>query len=138
MTRPDFLKGSSTSIIILESSPYWEAELRRRIDDLDDRLIICRNLSEVRPAMKSAHDNIFLCPLSPLTGELLLLLSEVQERRMSSGIIVVRKNVDAELDWNLREIGVTAVLPDRYESANEIERYCRILAKSPASVRPVR
>ena len=68
MTRPDFLKGSSTSIIILESSPYWEAELRRRIDDLDDRLITCRNLSEVRPAMKSAPDNIFLCSLSPLTG----------------------------------------------------------------------
>lgn len=138
MTRPDFLKGSSTSIIILETSPYWEAELRRRIEDLDDRLIICRNLSEVRPAMKSAPDNIFICSLSPLTGELLLLLSEAQERRLSSGIIVVRKNVDAELDWNLREIGVAAVLPDRYESATEIERYCRILAKSPASKRPFR
>lgn len=130
MTTRSFFRSTMKRIILLEAAPHWEPEMRRRISGLDESLIPCRSLQQVRDKLKTDPDNIIVCAMFPISGELLLLFSEALEQRTTAGIIVLRRNEDAELEWNLREIGVAAVLPDRYESATELERYCRILGKS--------
>lgn len=130
MRRSEFLKRTMRPIILLESSPHWEPELRRRIPDIDEELTICRTVNEARQALTREPDHIFICCLAPIAGDLLLLLGETIECHRTGGVVVFRRSDEAEIEWNLREIGVAAVLLDRYESGVELERYCRILGKS--------
>lgn len=113
-------------IVLLELEPYWEAELCRRFGDLEGGVTVCRTVSEVRPALQRHPENLFLCHWHPIEGDLLLLIGETIEAKLTTGVIVLCKSGEEELEWTLREMGVVAVLMDRHESAEKLERYVRL------------
>lgn len=128
-------KRGVRKIILLEQTPYWEAELRRRFPGIGEELIACRNLQEVQKGFKNHPGSILISGGVELTGELVLLAGELLERGVAAGIVVIRRSHDQEVEWVLREMGVRAVLENTYQSAAEIERICQLLRKTGEKVR---
>lgn len=116
-------------IIFFEERPRWEAEMGRRLLDLEVEMRGVRNFSEVQMKPDVFSGGVLVFGMQPMSGEWLLFLGEILERKSALGVIVIRPPGEFDLEWMLREMGVDAVLADQYSSSVEIERYCREFMK---------
>ncbi len=118
-TAPD------SAIAIYERTPYWGPELQRQFRHENVSIRECRNVSDLLPSIAGYRSALVVIDLGSDLVECLGWLSLVASNNLDRpAIIACGTSGTAELEWLLRESGVSAFLPD-LTPGDEFARLCR-------------
>ena len=120
MSRPPL----TSTIVVLEARPFWTPELQRQFDGEPVVVRGCRNWSELQERSRDATAAVMLLELEGLAAECLSGLTRRLELAAREPVIVISSPRFAELEWVLREAGVSSVFPDLPTGA-DVARCCR-------------
>jgi hypothetical protein len=112
-------------IAVFENQPYWGPELQRQF--LQSGIIVseCRSIRNLIPAIEAFPSALFVIDLdSDLADFVNWLGNDFVQHSVRVPIIALGSAATAELEWRLREAGVTAFLPE-FVPGQELARLCR-------------
>lgn len=118
------------AVIVLERTPRWESELRRRFPFAGNRLLICREPAAVLPSLHPRSAGLCLLTLTAEDEEhfpaaVLHLISRLRNDFPHIELVVVWRGEEHSLEWALREQGVQYFLKDTESTAETLERLCK-------------
>jgi len=119
--------NSPTSIIsVFETRPYWGPELQRQFPQPTVVIRECRSLADLLPSIEGFAKSVLLIDLAAgLEACLEWFTTKSPLRPGSCSIIACGSPETAELEWILRDAGVTAFLPDIVPGTT-LGRLCRL------------
>jgi hypothetical protein len=118
-------KLESPMIVVFEKRPYYGPELQRQF--LGSAVVVkeCRSVTDLLPSSSGATSSLIVLDLESATGDYLQWFrSDVPRHPMRVPIIAIASQELAEIEWILRDAGVTAFVPDLI-SGNDLARLCR-------------
>ena len=99
-------------VAIYERSPFWGPELQRQFQDSLILVRECRVFADLVSAVAGFESALIVVQLDAEVMECLQWLEGVGVRqRQTIPIVVCGSSATRELEWQLREVGVTAFLP---------------------------
>lgn len=114
-----------STIAIFEKQPYWGPELQRQFQHTETAIRECRSLRDLSVTTQSVQDVVWVIDLEAgLEQSLEWLANDVAQLSFTVPIIVIGSPASAELEWILREAGVTAFLPELV-TGEDLARLCR-------------
>jgi len=118
--------NSPESIVaVFERRPYWGPELQRQFDRNRVTICECRAVGDLLPSITGFGAALLVIDLdSALTDCLTWLGANRMNNSNRCPIIACGSAETVELEWLLREAGVTAFLPD-VVPGDEFARLCR-------------
>ena len=111
-------------IIVMERRPRWTPELQRQFVDEDVRVRSCRRTADIERMLGDAPRSILVLDLDAGPAECLQFLGRLIGRACSPPIIAIGPERLAELEWQMRELGVLAFLPGTV-SGEELAGLCQ-------------
>jgi DNA-binding NtrC family response regulator len=121
------------AMLVLERSPRWESELKRRLAGL--RLLVrpCRSAADVVGLCRQIPGSVVVIDFSAGPADGLRLLESLHCLRKGVVPVVIAARALAELEWPARELGAVAFLADTTGGA-ALARLCRRFVGDAASV----
>ena len=114
-------------IAVFELQPYWGPELQRQFQAVNVAVTECRSVGDLFPIVDGFSKALIVIDLDAAIADCLTWLgTEVAKHSVRVPIIAIGSAVTAELEWRLREAGVTAFLPELI-AGNDFARLCRRL-----------
>ena len=127
------LSSPDAMIAVYEVRPYWGPELQRQFADTPVVIRECRSLCDLLPSVQGFRFVLLVVDLEPAIEKVLdWLISEFKVDRHRWPIIACGSIETLDLEWSLREAGVTAFLPDVI-SGESFARLCRKQLGIPVS-----
>ena len=115
------------AISVFESDPYWVPELQRQFLHSAVTVRECRSIGDLLPGLEVFDFELILLDFESGPVEALAWLSAFVTKQVRRIPIIICGSSDTrELEWMLREAGVSAFLPDRV-SGEDLARLCRRL-----------
>jgi hypothetical protein len=122
---PVSLNPPEIVIAVFELVPYWVPELQRQFHQTNVTIRGCCQARDLFPAVADAPSAVLVIDLATSLTEIVVWLrTEVTRCRVRIPMIALGSAATAELEWLLRDAGVTAFLPDPTTGA-ELARLCR-------------
>ena len=119
------VKSQECVIAVFEKRPYWGPELQRQFAQASIVIRECRTVGDLLPAIAGFETALMVMDLDSGLGDCLDWLgTNTVKDGIHCPIIACGSAATANLEWRLREIGVTAFLPDVI-SGNDFARLCR-------------
>ena len=119
------IKSPDAVIAVFELHPYWGPELQRQFQSDSVAVIECRSVRDLFPIVEGFSKGLIVIDLDAAIMDCLDWLgNEVAKHPVPVPIIAVGSATTADLEWRLREAGVTAFLPELI-AGNEFARLCR-------------
>lgn len=124
----DVITRSTAEIVIaiFERLPYWGPELQRQFLDRPVEIRECRSVSDLRHVTNGYSRVLLVIDFAAAPSDCLTWLGTYQQESQPWPLIVCGSPESAELEWRLRDAGVTAFLPDMI-SGDQFARLCRRL-----------
>ena len=114
-------------IAVFERKPYWGPELQRQFQTDHVTVTECRSVGDLFPIVDGFSKALIVIDLDAAITECLAWLgSEVATHPVRLPIVAIGSAATAELEWQLREAGVTAFLPELL-AGSDFARLCRRL-----------
>ena len=114
-------------IAVFELKPYWGPELQRQFQSDNMAITECRSVGDLFPIVDGFSKALIVVDLDASIENCLAWLgSEASKHPVRVPIIAIGSATTAELEWRLREAGVTAFLPDLI-AGPDFARLCRRL-----------
>lgn len=114
-------------IAVFELLPYWGPELQRQFQSDNVAVTECRSVGDLFPIVDSFSNPLIVIDLdAAITDCLDWLGTEVAKHPVRVPIIAIGSASTADLEWRLREAGVTAFLPELM-AGSDFARLCRRL-----------
>ncbi|MEI8020785.1 MAG: hypothetical protein WCH39_21455 [Schlesneria sp.] len=114
-------------IAVFELQPYWGPELQRQFQADNVAVTECRSVNDLFPIVDSFTKGLIVIDLDvAITDCLAWLGTEVAKHPVRVPIIAIGSAATADLEWGLREAGVTAFLPELM-ARPDFARLCRRL-----------
>lgn len=134
------MSNSLRTIVVLESRPRWEPELQRQFADEQVRVRGCRTVNElaslvfptastVSAGIAKIADTVVL-QIPENAAACLQWITSLAARPQAPAVIVLCMAESSELEWSLRDAGVSEVLIDEH-SGERLARSCRRQWLSP-------
>ena len=112
-------------IAVFELQPYWGPELQRQFQTDSVAVTECRSVGDLFPIVNGFTKALIVIDLDAAISDCLAWLgTEVAKHPARVPIIAIGSAATAELEWRLREAGVTAFLPELIAGA-DFARLCR-------------
>ncbi len=116
--------SSDPVIAVFEPRPYWGPELQRQLKHTSIVVRECRAVSDLMPAIDGCQSALLVIDLDAALVDCLAWLgSEARSEPVRRPIIACGSTTTAELEWLLRDAGVTSFLPDLV-NGEELARLC--------------
>jgi DNA-binding NtrC family response regulator len=106
-----FRKPVPPSVLVLEESPFWSAELSRQFVDDPISIRMRSHARDVMPLLNTRTISLLLIGLEIYFPEALRLLAQVRQQSQNVNTIVLLPHENLDLEWTLREMGAAEVLP---------------------------
>ena len=114
-----------TSIVVFEKAPFWGPELQRQFQQTGVTVRECRSVKDLIPSVMDTEQPLLVIDLTAGLEECLQWLAEDFTRYPKSiPMIAVGSAESRELEWLLREAGVTVYLPELI-GGEALARICR-------------
>ena len=126
----------AAAIIVLEKSPRWEAELKRRFDPHELLVRPCRTVRDVKDLSSKAPGSVVVADLSIGPADVLRLLETLLQQRSGCHPIVIGAADASPLEWPARDLGAQVWDTDRVTGAELSEHCRRLLNRSPVRINP--
>lgn len=97
-------------LVVLESRPRWEPELKRALESAELRITACRTAAATLRLLAEARESVLIVDLEWGLAATLRIVEAVHERDLTRAILVVFPATSGELEWPLRELGATSAL----------------------------
>ena len=118
---------------VLEKHPYWGPELQRQFQQSGVMVRECRFIRDLFPSIEAFSSALFVIDLDSDLAEIVHWLgTEFAGHSRRIPIIALGSSRTAELEWRLREAGVTAFVPE-FVPGGELARLCLRLFRRPSS-----
>lgn len=101
------------AIFVIEKSPRWEAELKRRLAGSQVLVRPCRSVRDVLALCRQAPGSVAVVDFASGIAEGLRLVEALAGLRRSISSIVIVSRENAELEWPVRELGTVDFVTDR-------------------------
>ena len=112
-------------IAVFEKRPYWGPELQRQFHETGVVVRECRSVRDLFPSIESIPSAMIVLDLEAGLDDCLDWLgNEVLHSPRSIPIIALGSATTVDLEWPLREAGVTAFISDIIQG-NQLARLCR-------------
>ena len=112
-------------IAVFELEPYWGPELQRQFHSANVAVAECRSFDDIFPIVDGFSKAIIVIDLDTSIADCLAWLgTEVAKHPIHIPIIAIGSAATADLEWRLREAGVTAFLPEMI-AGPDFARLCR-------------
>ncbi|MGE5192089.1 MAG: hypothetical protein ACM3U2_06260 [Deltaproteobacteria bacterium] len=120
------------AVLVLERSPRWESELKRRISGPQLLVRPCRSAADVLRLCRQMPSSVVVIDLAAGPADGLRLLEALD--RLCAGIVtlVIATRALAELEWPARELGAADFVADTIGGA-ALARLCRRMFVVPPS-----
>ncbi len=121
------------AVLILERSPQWESELKRRLSG--PRLLVrpCRSAADVLHLCRKIPGGVVVIDFAAGPADGLQLLEALARLRSGIMAIVIAPRSLAELEWPARELGAVEFIADAIGGA-ALARLCRRFVGDAAGV----
>ena len=114
-------------IAVFELQPYWGPELQRQFQTDKVAVTECRSVYDLFPIVDSFAKGLIVIDLDVAISDCLAWFgNNVAKHPVRVPIIAIGSAVTADLEWRLREAGVTAFLPELM-ATSDFARLCRRL-----------
>lgn len=128
----------NTVISVFEARPYWGPELQRQFENSTTTIRECRSLSDLIPSTQGFDAALIVIDLeSDLENALAWFIENWRESLHTCPLIACGSPSVSDLEWILRETGVTAFLPEVL-SGDAFARLCRRHLNLPANAKSSR
>ena len=112
-------------IAVFELQPYWGPELQRQFQSSNIVVTECRSVNDLLPIVEGFSKALIVIDLDAAIADCLSWLGTVVAKHpVRIPIIAIGSVATAELEWRLREAGVTAFLPELI-AGPDFARLCR-------------
>ena len=112
-------------IAVFERQPYWGPELQRQFQSTNVAVRECRSVRDLLPAIDGSLKALIVIDFDAAIEDCIVWLgTEVVKHSVRIPIVAIGSAATAELEWRLREAGVTAFLPDLVAGC-DLARLCR-------------
>jgi len=118
---------SDASVVVFERTPRWVPELKRRFLNAGAIVRGCSTPRDVLAAVTEGAEGVLLV-LDGREAECLAIIGELGARGARPAIVAIANPASEDLEWPLRELGVTSVVSDRITS-DELVALCGRLIK---------
>lgn len=119
------INAPSAVIAVFESRPYWGPELQRQFIQMPVVIRECRTTKDLLPSISGFPSALLVIDLDAGLEDCLAWLgSDLMISADSYPIVACGTDATAELEWLLRDAGVTAFLPDVIPG-DDFARLCR-------------
>ena len=98
------------SVLVLEESPFWSAELSRQFVKEPISLRMRPRVRDVPELLETGTVGLLLIGLEIELPSVLRLLSGLGERLQKIATVVLLTDENRELEWSLRELGADEVV----------------------------
>lgn len=120
------MTSADIAIVVFEAQPYWGPELLRQFQHTEIAIRECRKVDDLLPAANQLALGLLVVDLSSGLKDCLHWFNDVSCNRQRWPIIACGSNHTADLEWALRDAGVSAYLPD-IVTGTEMAHLCRKL-----------
>ena len=100
------------AVLVLERSPRWESELKRRLSGPHVRVRPCRSAADVLRLCRQMPGSMVVVDFAAGPAEGLRLLEAVDCLRLEIAPVVIAPRTLAELEWPARELGAADFVAD--------------------------
>jgi hypothetical protein len=118
------LQPAPPATIVLEKRSRWAPELERQFVNENVRVIGCRSFHDVMAHSVDTACGAILIDLAADPVESLRFLARRAAETSRLPVLVIGSEQTAELEWPLRDLGVTAFFARRV-AAHEVAALCR-------------
>lgn len=119
------LRPPQSIIAVFELRPYWGPELQRQFEHTCIGVRECRSLTDLFPSVADIEPALLVIDLdADVEGCLKWLVSDAGSQTKNYPIIACGSTATLDLEWTIREMGVTAFLPDVIPG-DDFARLCR-------------
>lgn len=116
---------AETAIIVYETNPFWGPELQRQFFNSPIAICECRAIVDLAQIAEPFRSGLFVVDLAAdLAGTIHWLRQTQRTRTNRWPVIAIGSAETLTMEWNLREAGVTAYLPD-FVGGDEFAKLCR-------------
>jgi ActR/RegA family two-component response regulator len=122
------------AVLVLEKTPRWESELKRRIAGPDLLVRPCRSAADVLNLCQQVPGSVVVIDFTAGAADGLRLLERLDRQRRHALRIVVATTAQLDLEWPARELGAAAFVTDTIGGA-ALARLCLRLLTSGAGGR---
>jgi hypothetical protein len=112
------------AIVVFEPRPYWGPELQRQFSRTSIAVRECRAIADIQPSTTEFRAGLIVIDLDSAIGECLAWLELDLSRPRRWPIVACGSKATADLEWLLRDAGVTEFVPDVI-TGDEFARLCR-------------
>lgn len=113
------------AIVVFEKQPYWGPELQRQFQHSDVLVRECRSIRDLLAGAGALDKTLFVIDLeADLEQTLEWFGTGLAICHVSIPIIALGSKAHGELEWVLREAGVSAFLPE-FVTGEHLARLCR-------------
>jgi ActR/RegA family two-component response regulator len=120
------------ALFVLEKSPRWESELKRRMAGRQLLVRPCRSTSDVIALCRQSPGSAVVIDVTGGAADGLRLVEALDRRARNVSAIVIAAREQAELEWPARELGAKAFVSDTIGGA-ALATLCRRMFVVPAS-----
>ncbi len=125
---------SSRGIVVFERQPFWGPELKRQVADHDILVRECRSIHDMAPLVSEFPVAVTVVVLDAAPADFLSWLTRQVVSTWPSEIVVIASESLSELEWPIREAGVTEFVDDESPGVS-VARIClRILRKTSSGL----
>ena len=118
-------RSPESIIAVFELRPYWGPELQRQFENASLAVCECRAVTDLFPSIGDFESALLVIDFNAAPDDCLKWLgSDVRSHPRRYPIIACGSAATMELEWIIREMGVTAFLPDVIPG-DDFARLCR-------------
>jgi DNA-binding NtrC family response regulator len=100
------------AVLVLEKTPRWESELKRRIVGPNRLVRPCRSTADILVLCRQVPGSVVVIDFAAGAADGLRLLEALDRRRLGALPVVVAAAAERELEWPARELGAAAFVTD--------------------------
>jgi len=104
-------KPTPPAVLILEKTPFWSAELNRQFLDEPVSIRVRNQVQDVFSLLASNTVKILIIGVEIELDSVLRLLTDLSQSFPEVQTLVLLSTENLELEWSLREVGVSEIIP---------------------------
>ncbi len=117
--------SSTATIVVFETQPRWAPELQHQFVDEDVHVVGRSTTTDFVVEVESAERPVGLLEVASDPAGCLARIGTLNSRALPPVVAVLTRDL-ADLEWPLRELGVTSVV-DEFVPGHELAAVCRRL-----------
>jgi hypothetical protein len=128
-----FHQQPAVGISIFEKLPHWGPELKRQFASESVLVRECRSIHDLLPTAQQFRQSVAILVVDAAPEDCLNWMSTQVQSDWNLCVVTIASKEFAELEWVLREAGVTAFVDDEI-AGHRLASLCRRLLRRESNV----